>query len=48
MKETWLFGKLDTLGENERDIQRREKLEADSQAVKNALDSGLLIPSSKD
>lgn len=48
MKETWLFGKLDTLGENERDIQRREKLEADAQAVKNAVDSGLLVPSSKD
>lgn len=40
MKETWLFGKLDTLGENERDIQRREKLEKDVLAVQNAIEEG--------
>ena len=47
MKETWLFGKIDTLGENERDVQRREKLEEDAQAVKKAIDGGLLLPSSE-
>jgi hypothetical protein len=44
MKEAWLFGKLDTIGENERDIERREKLEADAQVVKKAIDGGLLMP----
>jgi hypothetical protein len=47
MKETWLFGKLDTLGEDERDIQRREKLEDDAQVVKRAIDGGLLMPKEK-
>jgi hypothetical protein len=47
MKEAWLFGQLDTLGENERDIERREKLEADVQAVKKAIDGGLLMPKDK-
>lgn len=42
MKETWLFGKLDTLGENERDVQRREKLEDDLQAVQKAIEEGRL------
>jgi hypothetical protein len=46
MKELWLFGKLDTLGEDERDVQRREKLEADVKAIQEALDGGLLMPSS--
>lgn len=40
MKETWLFGKLDTLGEDERDMQRREKLESDVQAVRKAIEDG--------
>lgn len=40
MKETWLFGKLDTLGEDERDVQRREKLEADVLAVQKAIEEG--------
>ncbi|KAL2384994.1 hypothetical protein RJZ90_001610 [Blastomyces dermatitidis] len=40
MKEAWLFGKLDTLGEDERDVQRREGLERDAQAVKNAIEKG--------
>lgn len=40
MKETWLFGKLETLGENERDVQRREELEKDVLAVKKAIDEG--------
>ncbi|KAJ5207359.1 hypothetical protein N7491_002008 [Penicillium cf. griseofulvum] len=46
MKELWLFGKLDTLGEDERDVQRREKLEEDVKAIQEALDGGLLMPAS--
>ncbi|KAJ5824592.1 Mediator complex subunit Med22 [Penicillium robsamsonii] len=49
MKELWLFGKLDTLGEDERDVQRREKLEDDVKAIQKviqkSLDEGLLMPS---
>lgn len=45
MKELWLFGKLDTLGEDERDVQRREKLEEDVKAIQEALAGGLLTPS---
>ncbi|OJJ50558.1 hypothetical protein ASPZODRAFT_11426 [Penicilliopsis zonata CBS 506.65] len=45
MKETWLFGKLDTLGEDERDIKRREKLEDNVLAVQKAIEErGLLKP----
>ncbi|PGH29843.1 hypothetical protein GX50_07391 [[Emmonsia] crescens] len=43
MKETWLFGKLDTLGEDERDVQRREGLERDAQTVKNAVENGKVL-----
>lgn len=43
MKETWLFGKLDTLGEDDRDIQRREKLEKDVLAVQKAIGEGGLL-----
>lgn len=43
MKETWLFGKLDTLGENERDVQRREELEKDVLAVQKAVEEGRLL-----
>ena len=46
MKELWLFGKLDTLGEDARDVQRREKLDEDVKAIQSALDRGLLMPSS--
>ena len=42
MKETWLFGKLDTLGEDERDVKRREQLEKDVQAVKSAIEAGMV------
>ncbi|KAJ5737145.1 uncharacterized protein N7483_002270 [Penicillium malachiteum] len=42
MKETWLFGKLDTLGEDERDVERREKLEGDVLAVQKAIEQGSL------
>lgn len=48
MKELWLFGKLDTLGEDERDVQRREKLEEDVRVVQRAIDGGLLMPSSEE
>ncbi|EGD87213.1 hypothetical protein H112_05749 [Trichophyton rubrum D6] len=37
LKETWLFGKLETLGEDERDIQRREQLEKDVEAVRDMI-----------
>ncbi|KAK2762580.1 hypothetical protein FQN54_000753 [Arachnomyces sp. PD_36] len=40
MKETWLFGKLDTIGEDERDVKRREELEGNVMAVKKALEEG--------
>lgn len=40
MKETWLFGNLNTLGEDERDVQRREKLEKDVLAVQKAVEGG--------
>lgn len=43
MKEAWLFGKLETLKEDERDVQRREKLEQDVQAVKNAIEKANLL-----
>ncbi|KAI5307275.1 hypothetical protein KEM56_001086 [Ascosphaera pollenicola] len=38
MKEAWLFGKLETLKEDERDVQRREKLEQDVRAVKEIIE----------
>lgn len=45
MKETWLFGKLDTLGEDERDVKRREQLENDALAIQKAIEErGLLKP----
>lgn len=47
MKETWLFGKLDTLGEDERDVRRREQLERDIHAVKSAIESGAVSDMNK-
>jgi hypothetical protein len=47
MKEMWLFGKLDTLGEDERDIKRREDLERDVMAVKNAIEQGSVLKLAK-
>lgn len=45
MKETWLFGKLDTLGEDERDVSRREALEKDVAAVQKVVEErGSLNP----
>ncbi|KAI5285955.1 hypothetical protein KEM54_000177 [Ascosphaera aggregata] len=44
MKEAWLFGKLETLNEDERDVSRREKLEEDVRAVKDAIENkGLIV-----
>ncbi|OJD11820.1 hypothetical protein AJ78_07488 [Emergomyces pasteurianus Ep9510] len=43
MKEAWLFGKLDILGEDEMDVRRREGLERDAQTVKNAIENGTLL-----
>ena len=37
MKESWLFDKLDTLGEDERDIDRREGLEEDVRAMQKMI-----------
>ena len=47
MKELWLFGKLDTLGEDERDVKRREDLERDAVAVKNAIEQGSVLKLAK-
>ncbi|OJJ31047.1 hypothetical protein ASPWEDRAFT_44994 [Aspergillus wentii DTO 134E9] len=47
MKETWLFGKLDTLGEDERDVKRREELENDALAIQKAIEEGELLKPSK-
>ncbi|KAM5459210.1 hypothetical protein McanCB49686_001674 [Microsporum canis] len=41
LKETWLFGKLETVGEDERDIQRRERLEKDVEAVRDVIQQRL-------
>jgi hypothetical protein len=43
MKEMWLFGKLDTIGEDERDVERREKLDKDVLAVEEALRKNSLL-----
>ncbi|KAL4891980.1 surfeit locus protein 5 subunit 22 of mediator complex-domain-containing protein [Aspergillus ambiguus] len=43
MKETWLFGKLDTLGEDEADVRRREQLEQNALAIQKAIDEGGLL-----
>lgn len=43
LKEMWLFGKLDTLGEDERDRERREQLEKDVQIVKNTIEQSPLL-----
>ena len=43
MKETWLFGKLDTLGEDERDVKRREELEGDAEALQKVIEEGGLL-----
>ena len=39
MKEAWLFEKLDTLGENDRDRQRNKELEENVQKVKGMVRS---------
>ncbi|KAJ5988349.1 mediator of RNA polymerase II transcription subunit 22 [Penicillium waksmanii] len=42
MKEMWLFGKLETIGENERDIERREQLEKNIADIQKAIEGGTL------
>ncbi|KAJ5143622.1 uncharacterized protein N7515_002409, partial [Penicillium bovifimosum] len=37
MKELWLFGKLDTLGEDERDVQRREQMQENVRVLQEKL-----------
>ncbi|KAL4917180.1 surfeit locus protein 5 subunit 22 of mediator complex-domain-containing protein [Aspergillus aurantiobrunneus] len=45
MKETWLFGKLDTLGEDEAETKRREELERDAAVIQKVIeDEGILKP----
>ncbi|KAL4742258.1 mediator complex, subunit Med22 [Aspergillus similis] len=48
MKETWLFGKLDTLGEDESETKRREELERDAAVVQKVIeDAGILKAAQK-
>ena len=47
MKETWLFGKLDTLGEDERDVKRREDLDNDALAIQKVIEGGGLLKPAK-
>lgn len=47
MKETWLFGKLDTLGEDAADVKRREELERDAEAIQKAVEQGGLLKAAK-
>lgn len=47
MKETWLFGKLNTLGEDESDVKRREELERDADAIQRAIEEGGLLKPAK-
>lgn len=42
MKEAWLFGTLDTLGESSQDVERNQKLEEDVKAVEKAVEAGAL------
>ncbi|KAF3392800.1 hypothetical protein F1880_008708 [Penicillium rolfsii] len=42
MKEAWLFGNLDTLGESPQDIERNQKLDEDAKAVQKAVEAGVL------
>ncbi|KAI9369603.1 mediator complex, subunit Med22 [Aspergillus egyptiacus] len=45
MKETWLFGKLDTLGEDESETKRREQLERDAAVLQKVIEEkGILKP----
>ncbi|KAL3480727.1 surfeit locus protein 5 subunit 22 of mediator complex-domain-containing protein [Aspergillus californicus] len=45
MKETWLFGKLDTLGEDESETKRREELERDAAVLQRVIEgAGVLKP----
>ncbi|KAJ5542523.1 hypothetical protein N7535_004945 [Penicillium sp. DV-2018c] len=37
MKELWLFGKLDTLGEDDRDVQRRKQMEENVRVLQEKL-----------
>ncbi|CAK97148.1 hypothetical protein An12g04580 [Aspergillus niger] len=47
MKETWLFGKLDTLGEDEADVKRREELEMNAEAIQKAIEDGGFLKAAK-
>ncbi|KAL2800119.1 surfeit locus protein 5 subunit 22 of mediator complex-domain-containing protein [Aspergillus germanicus] len=47
MKETWLFGKLDTLGEDESETRRREELERDAAVIQKAIEDGGVLKTAK-
>ncbi|KAL4867410.1 hypothetical protein BDV12DRAFT_171373 [Aspergillus spectabilis] len=47
MKETWLFGKLDTLGEDESEAKRREKLERDAEVIQQAIEGAGILKTAK-
>ncbi|KAI1971422.1 hypothetical protein LOZ53_005342 [Ophidiomyces ophidiicola] len=42
MKESWLFGRLNVLGEDDKDIQMRKQVDADVQVVRETLEDPLL------
>jgi hypothetical protein len=47
MKETWLFGKLDTLGEDESETKRREELERDAEVIQQAIEGAGILKTAK-
>ncbi|KAL4764908.1 RNA polymerase II mediator complex head subunit MED22 [Aspergillus foveolatus] len=47
MKEAWLFGKLDTLGEDESETKRREKLEQDAAVVQKIIEEAGILKAPK-
>ncbi|KAL5332909.1 hypothetical protein BJX70DRAFT_392604 [Aspergillus crustosus] len=47
MKETWLFGKLDTLGEDESETKRREELERDAEVIQQAVEGAGILKTAK-
>ncbi|KAL2832825.1 mediator complex, subunit Med22 [Aspergillus cavernicola] len=47
MKETWLFGKLDTLGEDESETKRRKELESDAAVLQKVIEEGGILKPAK-
>lgn len=48
MKETWLFGKLDTLGEDESETKRREQLESDAGVIQKVIEDAGVLKAAKE